>query len=90
MPDYLKLRNSQLESDYNGYMGSIRTIEEHGNDDMVAMPQEDLADLRHSLHDKYVNLTNLYQSKSHQNNYNSEWEKKRKEALEREIAHVET
>ena len=71
-------------------MSLYNELEQEGNDDFHRLSNEEVENLRKELKDKWQDLTTKYQAKAHQRIYNSEWEKKRREGHEREIAHVES
>jgi len=54
--------------------------------EMLPMDEEEISRLRERLQEKYDNLCHIYQSKSHKRFFNTEWEKKRKDDQEKQIA----
>jgi len=60
------------------------------SNEIEPLSEQELERLRDRLTEKLQNLSHLYQSKSHKRFYSTEWEKKRKEDLERQIALIKT
>jgi len=82
VPGYLEKRKEQLNQEYDNQLNQYKTLEKNNlGDEMTALPEQDLEALRSRLQEKYEILTHLYQSKSHKRFFNTEWEKKRTEAL---------
>jgi len=91
VPRYLDDRKKQIEQEYDTKLGEYRTMEQQTMaTEVQPLSEEELDILRERLQTKLDNLSHIYQSRAHKRFFNSEWETKRREELEKQIETLKT
>jgi len=86
VPKYLDKRNKQIEQEYDTKLCQYKAMEEQTmGTEIQPLSEDELEVLRERLQTKLDNLVHIYQSRSHKRFFNSEWDTKRREELEKQI-----
>jgi len=86
VPKYLDNRKKQIEQEYDTKLNQYKAMEEQTMaTEVQPLSEDELEVLRERLQTKLDNLSHIYQGRAHKRFFNSEWETKRREDLEKQI-----